>query len=137
MSDELTMEDLARRGEEAIAHFGVKGMQWGVRTKTNGGGQVSAKAAVAGHIAKKAVVIGAKTGLIGVLGVVGVPVAVSSAVTVAMNPELISMGKEMAKLKLDDLGIVDMSSIERLKSMASVDKDALTISARETVRGRS
>lgn len=28
------MQDLANRGEAAIAHFGVKGMRWGVRNAT-------------------------------------------------------------------------------------------------------
>jgi hypothetical protein len=37
MSDSLSMEALAQRGAAALAHYGVKGMRWGVRRVRIGG----------------------------------------------------------------------------------------------------
>jgi hypothetical protein len=43
MSDTLDVsdEEIAQAGEDAIAHFGMKGMRWGIRNKRDDGGDGS------------------------------------------------------------------------------------------------
>lgn len=38
---DLSDEEIAQAGEDAIAHFGIKGMRWGVRNKRDDGGDGS------------------------------------------------------------------------------------------------
>lgn len=48
MSGESDMSDLAYQGEDALQHYGVKGMKWGVRKKNTSSSSGSSKSSTGG-----------------------------------------------------------------------------------------
>lgn len=127
MSESSHMASLAQRGEEVLEHYGRQGMKWGRTIFSKGSG--SANAAKTLHVAKvigkTSAKIGVRVGAVAALSAVGVPTAIAGttvAATLAANPELVSVGKDYAKLALDDYGIINMGAVDQAKATLNVTK---------------
>lgn len=116
--------------EEALAHFGVKGMRWGVRKQSKyGTPNPSSAKRRAGQVAVsvgkgtlkaigKTIVVGAKAAV----AVAGVA-TVATVAAMLQDPDVqnnISVGKDMAKLSLDESGAISMSNIDKAKAYTNV-----------------
>lgn len=113
---EIGMENLARRGEDVVKHYGVKGMRWGVRKSSDSGGVTlspRAKAAI-----KTGAKIGVRLGTAAGLTAIGVPASVNMAVVALTDADALTYGRDTAKLILDDLGLINMGAVDKLSTQA-------------------
>lgn len=106
--------------EEALMHFGVKGMKWGVRRKrssSDGGETPSSRKTTAADVAK-GTAKAARTATRRTVKTTLWSSAIAAASIHLMNPKILQMGDNIVKSVLDELGIVKMNSLERFQNDA-------------------
>lgn len=97
--------------EEALAHFGVKGMRWGYR-KAESIGRGTVKVVV------KTAKIAGKTAIAALgVGTLAASVAILSDPDTQNN---ISVGKDYTRLALDDAGLVSMSHLDKAEAVLNI-----------------
>jgi|SRR6188768_729157 len=125
--------------EEAITHFGVRGMHWGVRKDNGGSSGSSGVERAKGHakaIGKAAGPAIVKAGLVAGLVSIGAPAIVAggtAAALVAANPELVAAGRDYAELILDKTGIHDLSTPDVIKKTINVKRAQIKLNNSDPV----